>query len=112
MTPGPDIGMKGRNLALTVPELIRINSLRQFWSYNFIKSTCDARELSMISHGVGAAPVEFPQKRDVLADHGDHGPMSQQDAVGSHGHEMHPQKFLRLVGSHGSGKDEAAYRLH
>ena len=44
----------------------------------------------MISRRVGAAPAEFPQKRDVLADDGDHGPMSQQDAVGSHGHEMYP----------------------
>ena len=47
----------------------------------------------MISPGVGAAPAEFPQKRDVLAENGDHGPMSQQDAVGSHGHEMYPQEL-------------------
>ena len=66
----------------------------------------------MISLRVGAAPAEFPQKRDVLAENGDHGPMSQQDAVGSHGHEMYPQEFVRLVGCHGSGKHEAAYRLH
>ena len=66
----------------------------------------------MISRRVGAAPAEFPQKRDVLADDGDHGPMSQQDAVGSHGHEMYPQEFVRLVGCHGSGKHEVTYRLH
>lgn len=67
----------------------------------------------MISRRVGAAPAEFPQKRrDVLADSGGHGPMSEQDAVGSHGHEMYPQGFVRLVGCHGSGKHEAAYRLH
>ena len=35
-----------------------------------------------------------------------HAPMSQQDTVGSHGHEMYPQKFVRLVGCHGSGKHE------
>jgi hypothetical protein len=68
------------------------------------KSTYDAKELSMISRRLGAAPAEFPQKRDVLADNGDHGPMSQQDAVGSHGHEMYPQEFVRLVGCHGSRK--------
>jgi hypothetical protein len=66
----------------------------------------------MISDRVGAAPVEIPKKRDVLADHGDHGPMSQQDAVGSHGHEMYPQKFVRLVGYHDPGKNEVTYRLH
>ena len=66
----------------------------------------------MISRRVDAALAEFPQKRDVLADKGDHGPMSQQDAVGSHGHEMYPQEFVRLVGSYGSGKHELAYRLH
>jgi len=56
---------------------------------------------------MGAAPADLPQKRDARVDHGDHAPMSQQDTVGSHGHEMHPQKFLRLVGCHGSGKHEA-----
>jgi hypothetical protein len=70
-------------------------------------------ELSMmISSRAGAAPAEFPQKREVLADKGDHGPMLQQDAVGSHGHEMYPQEFVRLVGWHGPGKHEVAYRLH
>jgi hypothetical protein len=48
----------------------------------------------------------------VLADNGDHGPMSRQDAVCSHGHEMYPQEFVRLVSCHGSGKHKAAYRLH
>jgi hypothetical protein len=65
----------------------------------------------MISRRVGAAP-EFPQKRDGLADKGDHGPMSQQDAVGSHGHEMYPQEFVRLVGVMVSGKHEVTYPLH
>lgn len=26
------------------------------------------------------------------------GPMSQQSAFGAHGHDIHPQKFVRLVG--------------
>jgi hypothetical protein len=66
----------------------------------------------MISRRVDTAPAEFPQKRVVLADNGDHGPMSRQDAVGSHGPEMYPQKFVRLVGCHDSRKHEVAHRLH
>ena len=64
----------------------------------------------MIASNMGSLPAEFPQERDVNADCGDHGPMSQQDAAGSHGHEMHLQKFVRLVGCHDSkaGKHEAA----
>jgi hypothetical protein len=60
----------------------------------------------MIFHRMGAAPADLPQKGDARVDHGDHAPMSQQDTVGSHGHEMYPQKFVRLVGCHGSGKHE------
>ena len=60
----------------------------------------------MIFHRMGAAPADLPQKRDARVDHSDHAPMSQQDTVGSHGHEMYPQKFVRLVGCHGSGKHE------
>jgi hypothetical protein len=60
----------------------------------------------MIFHRMGAAPADLPQKRDARVDHGDHAPMSQQDTVGSHGHEMYPQKFVRLVGCHGSEKHE------
>ena len=44
----------------------------------------------MIFHRMGAAPADLPQKRDARVDHGDHAPMSQQDTVGSHGHEMYP----------------------
>jgi hypothetical protein len=66
----------------------------------------------MISLKAGAVPAEFPQKRDLIGNYGDHGPMSQQDAVGSHGHEMYPQKFVRLVGCHGLGKHEVAYHMH
>ena len=65
----------------------------------------------MISRGTGTASAEFPQERDVR-DNGDHGPMSQQDAVGAHGPEMHPQKFVRLVGCHESARREVGHRLH
>ena len=55
--------------------------------------------------------AEFPQKKAVIADCGAQGPMSQQNAD-SHGHEMHPQKFVRLVGCHESnvGQHEGAHR--
>ncbi len=64
----------------------------------------------MISN-TGSVPAEFPQKKDVIADHG---PMSQQNAADCHGHEMHPQKFVRLVGCHESaaGKYQGVFRLH
>jgi hypothetical protein len=58
-----------------------------------------------------STPNEFPRERDVIADGGAHRPMSQQDAGDCHGHEMHPQKLVRLVGCHdpNAGKhDEAA----
>ena len=68
----------------------------------------------MISIDVGSVPAEFPQKKDVIADSGAQGPMSQQDAVGSHGHEMYPQKFVQLVGCRdpNAAKHEVAHRLH
>jgi hypothetical protein len=42
------------------------------------------------------------------------GPMTQQGTMGAHGHEMHPQGFLRLVGCHEANrqKEDAALRLH
>ena len=51
-----------------------------------------------------------PLPTDATADSGAHGPMSQQDAGDSHGHEMHPQKLVRLVGCHDphAGKHEDA----
>jgi hypothetical protein len=69
----------------------------------------------MIPSNVGSVPAETPQKEDVIADRGAHRPMSQQHAGDSHGHEMHPQKLVQLVGCHdpNAGKhEEAAYRLH
>jgi hypothetical protein len=39
--------------------------------------------------------------------------MTQQGTMGAHGHEMHPQGFLRLVGCHETNrqKEDAARRL-
>lgn len=68
----------------------------------------------MTASQMGAVPVELPQKQVEAADCGAQVPMSQQDAAGSHGHEMHPQKFVRLVGCHdlNAGKHEAIWQLH
>jgi hypothetical protein len=59
-----------------------------------------------------ARPAEFPDKPQAAA-YGSiqvrvqcqvqgpvQGPMSQQSASGSHGYDIHPQKFVRLVGCH------------
>ena len=68
----------------------------------------------MTASHMGAVPAEFPQEKAGTADCGAQGPMSQQDAAGSHGHEMHPQKFVRLVGCHDliAGKHEAGWHQH
>jgi hypothetical protein len=63
-----------------------------------------------------AKPAEFPRKPPAAADGSVQGqvrvqcqvqgpvqgPMSQQSAFGSHGYDIHPQKFVRLVGCHPS----------
>jgi hypothetical protein len=54
----------------------------------------------MIPSDQRAVPAKSSKKRDVIVERGPHGPMSQQNAAGSHGHEMHPQKLVRLVGCH------------
>ena len=71
----------------------------------------------MIPSNARLVPAEpqNEQKEDVIADRGAQGPMSQQHADDSHGHEMHPQKLVQLVGCHDpdAGKhEEAAHRLH
>jgi hypothetical protein len=68
----------------------------------------------MISSSVASVPAELPQKEDVIADRGANRPMSQQHADDSHGHEMHPQKLVQLVGCHDSNavKREGVDRLH
>ena len=75
-------------------------------------STSQAKEL--ISINLVSVPAEFPQERDTIVDCGAQRPMSQQDAVGSHGYEMYPQKFVQLIGCRdpNTGKHEGAHRLH
>jgi len=44
------------------------------------------------------AAAEFSLNRDVSADCGHQGPMSQQNTDGSGRNELHPQKLVQLVG--------------
>ena len=60
----------------------------------------------MIVINVDSVPAEFRHKRDGIADCSAHGPMSQQHAGDSHGHEMHPQQLVQLVGA---GKHKGAH---
>jgi hypothetical protein len=68
----------------------------------------------MMPSNAGSVSAEFPQKEDVIADRGPQSPMSQQHAGDAHGHEMHPQKLVQLVGCHDPNavKREAADRLN
>jgi hypothetical protein len=54
----------------------------------------------MIPSNMRSMSAEPLRKRDVIADGGTPGPMPQQDADDCHGHEMHPQKLVQLVGCH------------
>jgi hypothetical protein len=103
-----------------VPELIRINAFRSIQPHDcyavgrlipFVSPPIK-KELSMIVSNMGPVPVvptELPQKKDIIAD--GLGPMSEQDVTGSHGHEMYPQKLVRLIGCHdvSAAKHDAAY---
>jgi hypothetical protein len=51
-----------------------------------------------------ASSAEPRHEKDVSADYG---PMSQQDFSDAHGHDMHPQKLVRLVGCHESDAEAA-----
>ena len=68
----------------------------------------------MITSNLSRVPSEVHQQKDPSADGCAQGPMSQQDAADCHGHDMHPQKFVRLVGCHeaNAAGHQASYRLH
>ena len=68
----------------------------------------------MSRSNVALVSPKFPHEKDMVADSGAQGPMSLQDAADSHGHEMHPQKFVRLVGCHESNPEihDGIRRLH
>jgi len=61
----------------------------------------------------GSKPADLTGRRDTAADSYVQGPMSQQAASGSHGYDVHPQSFVRLVGCHQSNAatSEAARSL-
>jgi hypothetical protein len=67
----------------------------------------------MVASNMGLS-AEFPQKKDIAADGGAHGPMPQQGTAGCHGHEMYPQKLVQLVGCHdlNAGKREVEHPPH
>jgi hypothetical protein len=71
----------------------------------------NSRAAALGADGIAPAPAESPGKRPSQANCG---PMTQQGAMGAHGHEMHPQGFLRLVGCHETSrqKEDAARRVH
>jgi hypothetical protein len=87
-------------------ELIRINfsgTIRRYWfaaGNECVASMPGCEELSMITSNLSRVPAELQQKKDPIAEGGAQGPMSQQDAADCHGHDMHPQKFVQLVGCH------------
>jgi hypothetical protein len=66
------------------------------------------RSLSMNPSNAATTPAELSQQKAEFAltrdgtDCGAPGPMPQQNAGDCHGHEMHPQKFVRLIGCHDS----------
>jgi hypothetical protein len=48
----------------------------------------------MTASNVAPTSVETRQGKQAV----NCGPMSQQGSLGAHGHEMHPQEFVRLIG--------------
>ena len=58
----------------------------------------------MTASNVGAAKLGSANLRSASADlprkkpSGNCGPMCQQSPLGAHGHDMHPQEFVRLIG--------------
>ena len=68
----------------------------------------------MIASNHNRVSAELQQRKDPIADGGAQGPMSLQDAADGHGHDMHPQKFVRLVGYHEANAPghQALHRLH
>ena len=57
----------------------------------------------MTTSNLARVPAEFWRRKELIANGGAQGlvqgPMSQQDAADCHGHDMHPQKHVRLLGS-------------
>jgi hypothetical protein len=104
---GPGGQMKFKASWLQTAELIPINPFRAIQPYDYgvidrryrVTPTRKAKELSMISSNRDSVAAQLPQKSNVLGDCAP-SPMPQQDTVGYRGYEMHPQKFVQLVGCH------------
>jgi hypothetical protein len=65
-------------------------------------SSRTASSVTASANNVSSQPpssTEAPHEKDVSADCR---PMSRQDVSDAHGHDMHPQKLVRLVGCHES----------
>jgi hypothetical protein len=56
----------------------------------------------MTASNVAPTSVEPPQSKPASNCR----PMSQQGTLGAHGHEMHPQEFVRLIGCSDQRKQE------
>ncbi len=64
----------------------------------------------MTLSNANSAPAELPKQKPIATHCG---PMPQQGSMGGHGHEMHPQKFVQLVGCHVSTeKQSASHQMH
>ena len=63
---------------------------------------------------VRTSPAQCPPTTEHMIHGVAPGPMPQQNAFDSHGYDMHPQMFVRLIGCHESSSDkpEPAPRLH
>jgi hypothetical protein len=97
--------MRFKATGLRAAELIPINPFQEIQPYDCgvvdrrhrVSPTRKAKELAMISSNMGSVDGQFPQNSRLDSDCAP-GPMPQQDTVGYHDHEMHPQKFVQLVG--------------
>ena len=91
------------------PPLIRIDSSVVVGKVDGLSESVVRRSCTMNSRKTPAL-AEFSLKRDVAADCGSQGPMSQQNTDGSGRNDLHPQKLVQLVGFRdpNAGKHEGA----
>jgi hypothetical protein len=72
-------------------------------------SSGTASRLTASTKKVSSLPPSSAEPRHEKDVGADCGPMSQQDISNAHGHDMHPQELVQLVGCHES-EAEAARR--
>jgi hypothetical protein len=66
-----------------------------------------SRELFMTAAALRPAPAESSHEKDVKDVSVNCGPMPQQNMSDAHGHDMHPQELVQLVGCHDDSGDIA-----